>query len=182
MVKQKNDPLRLVWIDLEMTGLDPDKHVILEIATLITDGDLQLLAEGPSLAISRESDDLDQMNSWNVTTHTGSGLIERVTSSEITVSDAEQMTLSFLEQWVGKGTAPLAGNSIGQDRLFLRNEMPAANEYLHYRNVDVSTLKELARRWYPDNPEFKKKNTHRALDDIRESIAELRYYRNTVLR
>ena len=102
MVKQKNDPHRLVWIDLEMTGLDPDKHVILEIATLITDGNLQLLAEGPSIAISRESDDLDQMNSWNVTTHTGSGLIERVTSSEITISDAEQMTLSFLEQWVEK--------------------------------------------------------------------------------
>ena len=100
MVKQKNDPLRLVWIDLEMTGLDPDKHVILEIATLITDGDLQLLAEGPSLAISRESDDLDQMNSWNVTTHTGSGLIERVTSSEISIADAEKMTLDFLEQWV----------------------------------------------------------------------------------
>ena len=138
MVKQKNDPHRLVWIDLEMTGLDPDKHVILEIANLITDGDLQLLSEGPSIAISRESDDLDQMNSWNVTTHTGSGLIERVTSSKITISDAEQMTLSFLEQWVGKGTAPLAGNSIGQDRLFLRNEMPAVNEYLHYRNVDVS--------------------------------------------
>ena len=182
MVKQKYDPHRLVWIDLEMTGLDPDKHVILEIATLITDGELELLAEGPSIAISRKSEDLDQMNSWNVETHTGSGLIERVTSSEISIADAEKMTLDFLEQWVGKGTVPLAGNSIGQDRLFLRKEMPTVNEYLHYRNVDVSTLKELARRWYPDNPEFKKKNTHRALDDIRESIAELRHYRTTMLR
>ncbi len=165
-----------------MTGLDPDKDVILEIATLITDGELELLAEGPSIAISRESEDLDQMNSWNVTTHTGSGLIERVTSSEISISDAEQMTLSFIKQWIAKGTTPLAGNSIGQDRLFLRKEMPAVNDYLHYRNVDVSTLKELARRWYPDSPEFKKKNTHRALDDIRESIAELKHYRTTFLR
>ncbi len=182
MVKQKYDPHRLVWIDLEMTGLEPEKHVILEIATLITDGDLELLAEGPSVAIARKSEDLEQMNSWNVTTHTESGLIDRVTSSETSISDAEQITLSFLEKWVGKGAAPLAGNSIGQDRLFLRKEMPTVHEYLHYRNVDVSTLKELARRWYPDNPEFKKKNTHRALDDIRESIAELKYYRTTLLR
>ncbi|MDA0271037.1 MAG: oligoribonuclease [Chloroflexi bacterium] len=174
----KKDPQRLVWIDLEMTGLEPEKHVIIEIASLVTDGDLNVIAEGPNLAIARSAADLAKMDAWNVGTHTGSGLVERIKASTIDVVEAEQQTLAFIRRWVAKGMSPLAGNSIAQDRRFLRREMPKLDAYLHYRNVDVSTLKELTRRWYPAVTPPEKKQAHRALDDILESVEELRWYRS----
>jgi oligoribonuclease len=177
-VARSKDPRRLVWLDLEMTGLDPDRHVIIEIATLITDGDLNVIAEGPNLAIRRAEEDLALMDAWNVATHTRSGLIERIRASEVDTAEAERQTLAFVRRWVTKGMAPLAGNTIGQDRRFLVREMPKFEAYLHYRNVDVSTIKELARRWYPVGPApMEKRQAHQALEDIRESIEELRWYR-----
>jgi len=177
-VARSKDPRRLVWLDLEMTGLDPDRHVIIEIATLITDGDLNVIAEGPNLAIRRAEEDLALMDAWNVATHTRSGLIERIRASEVDIAEAERQTLAFVRRWVTKGMAPLAGNTIGQDRRFLVREMPKFEAYLHYRNVDVSTIKELARRWYPVGPPpMEKRQAHQALEDIRESIEELRWYR-----
>ena len=149
---RRKDPGRLVWIDLEMTGLEPDQHVIIEIATLITDGDLNVLAEGPNLAISRTDEDLAKMDAWNVATHTRSGLVDRIKNEGVTIEEAEQQTLAFVRRWVAKRTSPLAGNSIGQDRRFLVREMPKLEEYLHYRNVDVSTIKELAKRWMKVTP------------------------------
>jgi oligoribonuclease len=173
------DPKRLVWIDLEMTGLEPAEHVIIEIATLITDGDLNVIAEGPTLAIRRTDDDLSKMDAWNVATHTKSGLVERIKASEVDVEEAERQTLAFVRKWVAKGMSPLAGNSIAQDRRFLRREMPKLDAYLHYRNVDVSTIKELARRWYPVGPKTpEKKQAHQAFDDI----MELRWYRTNYFR
>lgn len=172
------DPKRLVWIDLEMTGLEPAEHVIIEIATLVTDGELNVVAEGPTLAIRRTDDDLSKMDAWNVATHTKSGLVERIKASEVDVQEAERQTLAFVRKWVVKGMSPLAGNSIAQDRRFLRREMPKLDAYLHYRNVDVSTIKELARRWYPTGPTPpEKKQAHQAFDDIMESVEELRWYR-----
>ena len=172
------DPKRLVWIDLEMTGLEPAEHVIIEIATLVTDGELNVVAEGPTLAIRRTDDDLSKMDAWNVATHTKSGLVERIKASEVDVEEAERQTLAFVRKWVVKGMSPLAGNSIAQDRRFLRREMPKLDAYLHYRNVDVSTIKELARRWYPTGPTPpEKKQAHQAFDDIMESVDELRWYR-----
>ena len=174
----KRDPLNLVWMDLEMTGLDPERHVIIEVATLITDADLKVLAEGPTLAIRRAPEQLALMDSWNVKTHTASGLLARIEASEVDIVEAERQTLAFVRKWVPRGASPLAGNSIGQDRRFLRREMPKLEAYLHYRNVDVSTIKELARRWYPGGPTPpEKKQAHQALDDIRESLEELRWYR-----
>lgn len=182
MSNNEPDNQRLVWIDLEMTGLDPGRHVIIEIATVITDKELTVLAEGPTLAISRDENELSEMNGWNVTTHTNSGLIERVRNSNITVEVAQELTLKFISSWLDKGVSPLAGNSIGQDRRFLRREMSAIDEYLHYRNIDVSTLKELAARWHPELKPYTKKGSHRALDDIKESIEELKYYREHFIR
>jgi len=177
------DPKRLVWIDLEMTGLEPERHVIIEIATLVTDGDLNVLAEGPNLAIRRTDDELSLMDAWNVATHTKSGLVERIKASEVDVAEAERQTLAFIRKWIVKGMSPLAGNSIAQDRRFLRREMPKLDAYLHYRNVDVSTIKELARRWYPTGPTPpEKKQAHEALGDILESVAELRWYRQHYFR
>lgn len=178
----KRDATNLAWIDLEMTGLDPERNVIIEIASLVTDRDLNILAEGPCLAISRTEDELALMDTWNVKTHTASGLIERIRTEGVTVAEAERQTLLFLRKWLPKGASPLAGNSIAQDRRFLRREMPKIEEFLHYRNVDVSTLKELVRRWYPTLAPAEKKQAHQALEDIRESVGEMLYYRTQVFR
>jgi oligoribonuclease len=171
----------LVWIDLEMTGLDPETCTILEIATIITNSELEVLEEGPVLAIATEQRWLDAMDDWNVRHHTDSGLLERVKNSRVTLEQAQARTLSFIKGYVNRREAPLCGNSIGQDRRFLHRYMPELNEWLHYRNVDVSTIKELVRRWYPEGYQAPpKKNAHLALDDIRESIEELRHYRARV--
>ena len=168
----------LVWMDLEMTGLDAAADVILEIATLITDGSLNLVAEGPVLAIHQDDETLAAMDRWNTEHHAASGLIERVRRSEVSETEAEAVTLAFVAQHCERRTAPLCGNTVWQDRRFLIRYMPLLNDYLHYRIVDVSTVKELARRWHPQLVEgFRKTNAHRALDDIRESIAELQFYR-----
>ncbi len=173
----------LIWIDLEMTGLDPLTDVILEIATIVTDAELNVLAEGPELAIHRPKAVLDAMDEWNHTHHGRSGLIDRVLSSPFSAEDAEQQTIAFLKSWVPEGASPICGNSICQDRRFLASGMPLLEKYFHYRNLDVSTLKELAARWAPEVAQgVQKTGRHRALDDIRESIEELRYYRQHFLR
>ncbi|WP_115717367.1 oligoribonuclease [Gallaecimonas mangrovi] len=173
----------LIWIDLEMTGLDPEQERIIEIATIVTDQELNILAEGPVLAVHQSDALLDSMDEWCTRTHTANGLVARVKASSVSEADAEQQTIAFLEKWVDKGASPICGNTIGQDRRFLVKYMPALEAYFHYRNLDVSTLKELARRWAPDIlAGIKKKETHLALDDIRESIAELRYYRQHFLK
>ena len=172
----------LIWIDLEMTGLEPDKDRIIEIATLVTDPNLNILAEGPVLAIYQTEATLAAMDDWNQKTHGGSGLIARIRASTITEAEAEKQTLAFLAPWIDKGKSPICGNSICQDRRFLANYMTDLEAYFHYRNLDVSTLKELAKRWKPHiMAGLKKKNTHAALDDIRESVEELRYYRTHFL-
>ncbi len=173
---------RLIWIDLEMTGLEPERDVIIEIATLVTDEQLNILAEGPVLAVHQAESVLAGMDEWNQTHHSASGLLERVRASSHSMADAEQLTLDFLKQWSDKRSSPICGNSICQDRRFLARHMPKLEDFFHYRNLDVSTLKELARRWYPDVPKFEKAGTHRALDDIRASLEELRYYREKMLR
>ena len=173
---------RLIWIDLEMTGLEPEHDVIIEIATLVTDEQLNILAEGPVLAVHQAENVLAGMDEWNQTHHSASGLLDRVRASSHSMADAEQITLDFLKQWSDKRSSPICGNSICQDRRFLARHMPTLEAFFHYRNLDVSTLKELARRWYPDVPKFEKAGTHRALDDIRASLDELRYYRETILR
>ncbi|GHA06714.1 oligoribonuclease [Oceanisphaera arctica] len=173
----------LVWIDLEMTGLEPDEHKIIEIASIITDKELNVLAEGPVLAIHQNEAELAKMDEWNVRTHTGSGLVARVQASTVSEADAVAQTLAFLREWVPELASPLCGNSIGQDRRFLVRHMPTLEAFFHYRNVDVSTVKELVRRWQPALLEqFTKKGSHQALDDIRESIAELQFYRETVFK
>ncbi len=172
----------LIWIDLEMTGLDPETHKIIEIATIVTDSELNILAEGPVLAIHQPESELQKMDEWCTNTHTGSGLVERIRQSTITEDQAVAQTIEFLEKWVPRGKSPICGNSIGQDRRFLYKHMPLLEEYFHYRYVDVSTLKELTRRWKPEVLDgFSKTGTHLALDDIRESIAELKYYRQTIM-
>lgn len=169
----------LVWIDMEMTGLDPEVDAILEIASLVTDNDLNVIAEGPVLAVHQVEAILARMDDWNVEHHTGSGLVERVRRSPVSVTEAEALTLEFVQRHAQKSSAPLCGNTVWQDRRFLKRYMPILEDWLHYRIVDVSTVKELARRWKPELVDrFKKRNTHRALDDIRESVAELRYYRD----
>ncbi|ACZ78502.1 oligoribonuclease [Dickeya zeae] len=174
MVNENN----LIWIDLEMTGLDPERDRIIEIATLVTDANLNVLAEGPTLAVHQPDSQLALMDDWNVRTHTASGLVERVKASRVDEDAAQRETIAFLQQWVPAGKSPICGNSIGQDRRFLFRYMPELEAYFHYRYLDVSTLKELARRWKPEIlTGFKKRNTHQALDDIRESVAELAYYR-----
>ncbi len=173
----------LVWIDLEMTGLDPERERIIEIATLVTDPNLEVLAEGPELVVSQPKALLDAMSDWCVQHHGASGLTQRVLDSTVTEADAEQQTIEFLKQWVEPGKAPLCGNSIGQDRRFLAKYMPQLEGLLNYRNLDVSSIKILAKHWRPDIADgVVKQNTHRALDDIRESIAELRYYRDHFFR
>ncbi len=176
-------PQNLIWIDLEMTGLNPLEDQIIEIATLVTDKDLRIIAEGPELVIHQPQGVLDGMDEWNRTHHGQSGLIARVLESSLKVEEAEAQTLAFLTQWVPQGVSPICGNSICQDRRFLARGMPRLEAYFHYRNLDVSTLKELTSRWAPHlMAGFTKKGSHRALDDIRESIAELHYYRQHVLK
>ncbi|HIF9094846.1 TPA: oligoribonuclease [Photobacterium damselae] len=171
----------LIWIDLEMTGLDPETHKIIEIATIVTDAQLNILAEGPVLAIHQPEEELAKMDDWCTTTHTNSGLVERIRQSKITEQEAVRQTIEFLEKWVPKGASPICGNSIGQDRRFLYKYMPELEAYFHYRYLDVSTIKELARRWQPELLNgFSKKGSHLALDDIRDSIAELKYYRENI--
>ncbi|UHJ60537.1 oligoribonuclease [Vibrio furnissii] len=171
----------LIWIDLEMTGLDPETHKIIEIATIVTDSQLNILAEGPVLAVHQPESELQKMDDWCTNTHTQSGLVERVRQSQVSEDDAVAQTIAFLEQWVPAGKSPICGNSIGQDRRFLYKHMPRLEEYFHYRYIDVSTIKELTRRWQPAVLDgFSKQGSHLALDDIRESIAELRFYRSTV--
>ena len=168
----------LIWIDLEMTGLDPNRDRIIEIATIITDSDLNILAEGPVLAISQPESQLALMDDWNVNTHTSTGLLNRVKLSNISEQQAEQQTIDFISQWVPENCSPICGNTIGQDRRFLFNYMPKLEKYFYYRYLDVSTIKELARRWKPEIlTELTKKGTHQALDDIKDSISELAYYR-----
>ncbi len=167
----------LVWIDMEFSGLDPEKEAILEIATIITDSDLNILATGPVIAVHQEESLLEAMDDWNQSHHSKSGLTNRVRQSTETHASAERATLDFVASYCAKNTSPLCGNSIHQDRRFLYKYMPELSEYLHYRNIDVSTLKELAVRWYPQIPLYKKKEEHRALQDIKESIEELRYWR-----
>ncbi|HBO2160031.1 oligoribonuclease [Pseudomonas aeruginosa] len=177
------NPQNLIWIDLEMTGLDPDRDVIIEMATIVTDSDLNTLAEGPVIAIHQPEEILAGMDEWNTRQHGQSGLTQRVRESTVSMAEAEAQTLAFLEQWVPKRSSPICGNSICQDRRFLYRHMPRLEGYFHYRNLDVSTLKELAARWAPQVREsFKKDNTHLALDDIRESIAELRHYRDHFIK
>lgn len=169
---------KLVWMDLEMTGLDAEGDVILEIATLVTDGELRIVAEGPDLAIHHDEATLARMDDWNVSHHTASGLLERVRESQVSVVEAEAVTLAFIQRHVVEHASPLCGNSVWQDRRFLVRHMPTLNNHLHYRNIDVSTVKELARRWRPDVlAGVRKQGAHRAMEDIRESIAELAHYR-----
>jgi oligoribonuclease len=174
---QRSDQ-HLVWMDMEMTGLDPDRDTVLEIATLITTDTLDLVAEGPVLAINHAPHVLDAMDQWNREHHAASGLTVRVLGSPVSMAEAEAQTLAFVKTYCPERTSPLCGNSIYQDRRFLARYMPKLDAYLHYRNIDVSTVKELVRRWYANGPQPpEKKHAHLALDDIRESIDELRFYR-----
>ena len=169
---------RLIWIDLEMTGLDTNGDSILEIATVVTDSQLQVLAEGPELAIAHPLAALEAMDEWNRNQHRKSGLWQRVLDSDVTIAQAEARTVAFLNQWVPARASPMCGNSICQDRRFMHRLMPRLEQYFHYRNLDVSTLKELARRWAPDVlAGVSKQAAHTALSDVHDSIAELRHYR-----
>lgn len=174
MSRQEN----LIWIDLEMTGLDPEQDRIIEIATIVTDAQLNILAEGPNLVVHQSDELLAGMDEWCTRQHGQSGLTQRVKDSPISERDAESATLEFIAEYVDKGASPICGNSIGQDRRFLVKYMPELEAYFHYRNLDVSTIKELARRWQPDVlASVKKKGSHLALDDIKDSINELIHYR-----
>jgi len=177
------DDTHLIWLDLEMTGLDPDKDRIIEIATLVTDTHLEPLAEGPVIAVYQPEEILAGMDDWNQRHHGASGLLDRVRASTWDEAGAEHETLTFLSAWVGPGKSPLCGNSICQDRRFLARSMPRLEAFFHYRNLDVSTVKILAQRWAPGVAEaFKKDGKHQAMEDIKESIAELRHYRDRLLR
>jgi len=172
------DASNLIWIDLEMTGLDPDRDLIIEIATVVTDKHLNILAEGPVFAVHQSEASLAAMDDWNQKHHGQSGLIDRVRNSQVYTAEAESRTLEFLKTWLPDKTSPMCGNSICQDRRFLYRYMPMLENFFHYRNLDVSTIKELAARWAPEIGEgFKKQSSHQALADILESIEELRYYR-----
>lgn len=172
----------LIWIDLEMTGLDPQKSVILEIAAVVTDASLRAVAEGPDIAIHYPEEVLEKMEPWSKNQHQTSGLLERVRGSSVDCRKAEQEVLGFLSKHCKKGKSPLCGNSIWQDRRFLIKYMPELEAFFHYRNIDVSSIKELARRWYPSLPVYRKKKAHLALSDIQESINELKHYREKVFK
>ncbi|MCG7947003.1 MAG: oligoribonuclease [Candidatus Thiodiazotropha taylori] len=177
------DASNLIWIDLEMTGLDTQQDEIIEIATIVTDVNLNILAEGPVIAVHQPQAVLDGMDEWNQRQHGGSGLLERVKQSQYSEAEAQAETIHFLQQYVPAGASPMCGNSICQDRRFLARTMPELEAYFHYRNLDVSTLKELINRWSPSLSEgFTKQGKHLALDDIKDSIAELNFYRNHFLR
>ena len=173
----------LIWIDLEMTGLAPEQHRVIEIATLVTDSQLNLLAEGPVFAVHQSDAELAAMDEWNTRQHGGSGLTQRVRDSRISEEQAQARTIEFLSKWVPAGKSPMCGNSICQDRRFLARWMPGLERFFHYRNLDVSTLKELCRRWMPEVARgFTKGSTHLAMDDIRDSVTELKYYREHFLK
>ena len=177
------DNENLIWIDLEMTGLEPHKDVIIEIATVVTDKNLNILAEGPVLAIHQSDEVMAAMDEWCTNQHGQSGLTQRVKDSTVTEADAEKQTIAFLEQYVPSGQSPMCGNTICQDRRFMVNYMPELEAFFHYRNLDVSTIKELARRWAPEVYDgFTKDSSHLAMDDIKDSIAELLYYREHALK
>ncbi len=179
MSQNKNN---LIWIDLEMTGLDPFNDTIIEIATVVTDKDLNKLAEGPVIAIHQSDETLDAMDDWNQSHHGSSGLIKRIKESKVTMAEAEAETIKFLEQYVPKGASPMCGNSICQDRRFMAREMVELEDFFHYRNLDVSTLKELAARWKPEVlDQHVKKGAHLALNDVLESIEELQFLRKAIL-
>ena len=181
MTKKKSSH-NLVWMDLEMSGLEPEKDVVLEIATIVTNAELEILAEGPVIAIHQPENVFEGMDEWNTRHHNQSGLVERCRHSQYSLADAEQETLRFIKQFTEKGKNVLCGNSITQDRRFLYKYMPEISEWLCYRNIDVSSIKELTFRWYPKLEEFQKEKRHEALNDIRESIAELAYYRKTIFK
>lgn len=170
----------LIWIDLEMTGLDPRRHVILEIGSIVTGGDLRVIADGPDIVIHHSAESLASMDEWSRDQHQSSGLLEQVRTSHYSCEQAETETLEFLSRHCKEGASPLCGNSVWQDRRFLAEYMPRLEGFLTYRNIDVSSIKELAKRWYPDLPRFEKQKAHLALSDIRESIKELEYYRKNV--
>ncbi|WP_338758565.1 oligoribonuclease [Massilia sp. METH4] len=181
--QQRPNEMNLVWVDMEMTGLEPDTDRIIEVAIVVTDMHLNVLAEGPVLAIHQSDATLDAMDSWNKGTHGRSGLIDRVKASTISEEQAEAELIAFMKQWVPAGKSPMCGNTIGQDRRFMVRYMPKLEAFFHYRNVDVSTLKELCRRWKPEVVSgFKKAQKHTALADILESIEELKYYREHFIK
>lgn len=182
-VPVRRNEFNLVWVDMEMTGLDPDTDRIIEVAVVVTDSNLNVLAEGPVLAIHQSNEILDGMDAWNKGTHGRSGLIERVKASTVTEADAESAIIDFLKQFVPNGKSPMCGNSICQDRRFMARGMPKLEAFFHYRNLDVSTLKELCKRWKPELASgFKKHQMHTALADIMESIEELKYYREHFIK
>ena len=173
---------KLVWIDLEMTGLSPENDRIIELASIVTDAQLNILEEGPVFAVHQSLKRLTELDEWNTKTHTESGLVSRVRESSVDEREAEQATIKFISKYVGGNHSPLCGNSVCQDRRFMANYMPGLESYLHYRNLDVSSVKELVLRWRPELLKgFRKQNTHKAMDDIRESIEELKYYRKTFI-
>ncbi len=172
-----SSPNNLIWIDLEMTGLDTDNDYIIEIATIVTDSELNILAEGPVIAVHQSEETLDAMDEWNTRQHNKSGLVKRVLESPYSATDAETMTLEFLGKFVPEKVSPMCGNSICQDRRFLHRLMPQMEQYFHYRNLDVSSIKEIVTRWYSDKPKFDKHSEHLAMQDIRDSIDELKFYR-----
>ena len=180
---QRPNEMNLVWVDMEMTGLDPDNDRIIEVAVVVTDADLNVIAEGPVFAIHQSDETLDKMDNWNKGTHGKSGLIDRVKASTVTEADAEAQLIAFLKQYVPANKSPMCGNSICQDRRFMARGMPKLEAFFHYRNLDVSTLKELCRRWKPELASgFKKHQKHTALADIIESVEELKYYREHFIK
>jgi oligoribonuclease len=177
------DKNHLIWVDMEMTGLDPEKERVIEIAVIITDSNLNIIAEGPVFVVHQDDSVLDAMDDWNKNTHGKSGLIDKVKASTFTEAEVEAQLIAFLEEHVPKGASPLCGNSVHQDRRFLVKYLPTLEEFFHYRNLDVSTLKELCKRWQPEvAKQFKKRGAHTALADIQESIDELKFYRENFIR